>query len=272
MTAADYNSFCVTAPVDSRLPGGGGNQVCGLADVSLARFGQVNNLIQPAENFGKQTQMYQGVDATINFRFGKGGYVAGGVSTGRTVTDNCEIAKNPSVTSVLPSGNGGGAATTGPSTPAAYCHVAPPFSSGTQVKFSGVYPLPWDLKTSAVVQSLPGPQVFASFVATNAQIAPSLGRNLAACGTAATCNATVTVANIMAPQSQFEDRLFQVDWRLSRNFVFGAGKRVQANLDVFNIFNTAAVLRLTTRYGPQWLQPLEILGGRIAKLGFQLDL
>ena len=272
--AADFSPYCVTAPVDPRLPGGGGNQVCGLYDVNPAKFGQVSNLIQPAENFGGQTQIFQGVDATINVRFGKGGYLAGGLSTGRTATDHCALANNPAVTSLVPSGNAGGAtgSLTGPSTPAAFCKVTPPLSAGTQVKFSGIYPLPWDLKTSAVLQSLPGPQVFSSFVASNAQIAPSLGRNLAACGAAATCNATVVVGNLFEPQSQYEGRLLQLDWRLSRNFMLGGGKRLQANFDVFNILNRSPVLRITTRYGPQFLQPLEILGSRIAKLGFQLDL
>ena len=31
VTAASYDPYCITAPVDSRLPGGGGNQICGLA-------------------------------------------------------------------------------------------------------------------------------------------------------------------------------------------------------------------------------------------------
>ena len=29
LTTADYDPFCVTVPTDSRLPGGGGNQICG---------------------------------------------------------------------------------------------------------------------------------------------------------------------------------------------------------------------------------------------------
>ena len=35
-----YNTYCVTAPNDPRLPNGGTYQVCGLADVTLAKFGQ----------------------------------------------------------------------------------------------------------------------------------------------------------------------------------------------------------------------------------------
>ena len=34
-----------TAPVDARLPGGGGNQICGLYDVTPTLFGQVNNVV-----------------------------------------------------------------------------------------------------------------------------------------------------------------------------------------------------------------------------------
>src|SRR5262249_12290980 len=30
---ADYSPFCVVAPADARLPGGGGNQVCGFYDI-----------------------------------------------------------------------------------------------------------------------------------------------------------------------------------------------------------------------------------------------
>ena len=54
VTSADYNPFCITAPVDSRLPDGGGYQVCGLADVSPAQFGRVNNLVTQASNFYRE--------------------------------------------------------------------------------------------------------------------------------------------------------------------------------------------------------------------------
>src|SRR5262249_53765741 len=42
---ADYTSFCVTAPVDPRLPGGGGYPICDLYDVSSSLFGRVNNVL-----------------------------------------------------------------------------------------------------------------------------------------------------------------------------------------------------------------------------------
>src|SRR3989449_556957 len=44
VTPADYDPFCVTAPVDSRLPGSvSGKQFCGLSDINPGKFGQVDN-------------------------------------------------------------------------------------------------------------------------------------------------------------------------------------------------------------------------------------
>ena len=40
VTPADYDSFCITLPMDPRLPGGGGNQLCDLGDIKPAKFGQ----------------------------------------------------------------------------------------------------------------------------------------------------------------------------------------------------------------------------------------
>src|SRR5439155_3019556 len=53
VTPADYSPFCVTAPSDARLPGGGGYSVCGLADIAPARFGVIQNLVTSADQFGK---------------------------------------------------------------------------------------------------------------------------------------------------------------------------------------------------------------------------
>ena len=68
VTSADYNPYCITAPVDARLPDGGGYPVCGLYDVSLAKFGQVNNLVTHSSNFGKQTQVNDFFDVGVNTR------------------------------------------------------------------------------------------------------------------------------------------------------------------------------------------------------------
>jgi len=132
------------------------------------------------------------------------------------------------------------------------------------VKFLVVYPLPWKLQTSATYQNIAGIPVTASYPATNAQIAPSLGRNLSAGPTA-----TATLALIPA-NSQFEDRLQQVDLRFSRTFQ-ASKLRVRGNFDIYNILNETAVLSDNLGYGSQWLTPFQILPGRLLKFSVQLD-
>jgi hypothetical protein len=41
--------------------------------------------------------------------------------------------------------------------------------------------------------------------------------------------------------------------------------------DVYNLFNARTILGVNTRYGPSWLQPTSVLGGRLVKFGAQVD-
>ncbi len=164
------------------------------------------------------------------------------MNTGRNETNNCFAVDSPQ--QLL------------------FCDVKPPLL--TQVKFNGTYPLPWDLQLSGVFQSLPGIPISASYVATAAQVIPSLGRNLA--GNAA----NVTIANIITPQTVFESRLNQLDLRLTRSFKINH-LRLQANVDVYNVLNGSAILAETTRFGPAWLTPTQILDARLLKFSGKLS-
>ena len=146
---SDYTTFCVKSPLDSRLPGGGGYDVCGLANVSQAKFGQTSNLISLASHFGEPKEIYNGVDITTNVRLPRGIVVSGGPSIGRVETDNCFVVDSPQ--ELL------------------NCDTKPPFQPN--VKLLGVYPLPWGgIQTAATFQSLAGPQITASRTYTNAEI------------------------------------------------------------------------------------------------------
>jgi hypothetical protein len=116
---------------------------------------------------------------------------------------------------------------------------------------------------SATFQNLSGIPDSATYVATNAQIAPSLGRNLAA-GT----GGTVTV-DLVAPQTQFEARMSQLDLRLAKDIKV-VGARIQLAFDLYNALNTSTVLGINPWFGPAWLTPTSILGGRLAKFGIQI--
>ena len=121
--AANFEPYCVTAPIDARLPGGGGYPVCGLYDVSVAKFGQTTTVVsrEPTEN-GNQTEVYDGFDAVLNVRLSHHININGGVNTGRTVTDNCGLVQNNLQF---------GAVTTPRADP--YCHVVPPWSASRRL-------------------------------------------------------------------------------------------------------------------------------------------
>jgi hypothetical protein len=275
VTTASFDTYCVTAPVDSRLPTSG-SQICGMYDVTPTLFGRVDNVTTQASNYGKQTQVYNGVDVTLNGRFGRGGQFSGGLSLSRTVTDNCFQNDKPTLTAQNFTAPGFAGLTPAliANTPhtEAFCHVSPPWSAGTQVKFLAVYPLPWGIQTSAIFQNSPGIPVTASYAATNALIRTSLGRHLAACPsqTAATCNSTVTTQLIPA-NSMFEPRLTQVDLRFSKDVRLGGIRRLRGNLDIFNILNASNVLSQTTAFGLRWRDVAQVLSGRLLRVGAQFD-
>ena len=84
---------------------------------------------------------------SMDARFASGVRFGGGVDTGRTTTDICDVRKAlPEVTIA------GGVTLTNP-----YCHVASPFSGNTQIKVNGSYPLPREFFVSAIYQNLSGP-------------------------------------------------------------------------------------------------------------------
>ena len=107
--------------------------------------------------------------------------------------------------------------------------------------------------------------------ATNAEIAPSLGRNLAGCPTVTGGTCTQTTLVELLPQRQlFEDRLTQVDLKFTKNFKIGGG-RLRGSMELYNLFNASTVLTVNNRYGATWGQPSAILSARLFKFGAQLD-
>src|SRR4029450_11217437 len=159
VTPADFNPFCIDAPSDSRLPGGGGYQVCGLYDVTPAKFGQVNSVIQQDENFGKISRVNDFFNVTVTARLSADLLLGGGVDTGRSVNDACFNVDSPGAVATCLPGNiaPGGAGVLSTPTPFTnttidgknICRVVTPFKGQTQFKGFLTYPLPWDMIVSA---------------------------------------------------------------------------------------------------------------------------
>jgi hypothetical protein len=264
---SDFTGYSLTAPLDPRLPGGGGYVIPGLYDVNPDKAGQVSNLVADSSRYGAWTQHYDGVDVTLNLRIGERFVFVGGTSTGRTVADNCgvraelpELATTTTGTSVFGAGNAASAVT--PASP--YCHV----TYGLLAQFNGLttYTVPKiEVQTSATFRSTPGPMLAANYAAPNSAVAPSLGRNLSG-------NAPNVTVNLIAPGTLYGDRVNQLDLRVGKLLRFGRMRTLVA-LDTYNVLNSSAVLTYNSTFVPggTWLQPLTVLTPRFFKLTAQVD-
>jgi len=254
----DFDLFSITAPKDPRLPGGGGQTVGGLYDLKPAKFGLVQNVVKNANEFGRQTEKYNGVEANLHGRLPRGGVLIGGVSVGRTATNNCEVARK------LPEANFN-LTNTSIVTPLDNCSIVPPWGAGTQFRLSGLFSLPGDVRVSGTYQNISGIATTASYVVNNAMVAGSLGRPLSGGG-----NPTRTV-DLIRPSSWYpEGRGNQVDFRVSRRFEVNH-MRVEPQFNVYNLTNANDVVSQTTRYGASWQNVTGVLPPRMVKLGVQLD-
>jgi hypothetical protein len=253
VSAENYGSFCITAPANARLPNGGGQQICGFRDLNPSSLGRLQNLGTLSNAYGKQIEQWHGVDLAVNARLKNKTTLQGGFSTGRTLTDNCEVFSK-----IPESGPLGGP----------YCRQEQPYLM--QVKLLGSYHLPYDVIVSGTFQSVPGAAVSATAVANNAQISPTLGRNLSA---GATATASV---NLIQPNSVFGERINQIDMRFTRVFRVRTTS-IRAMVDLYNMANRSTVVTWNNNYGTlagggaTWLTPLGILPARLVKLGVQLD-
>jgi hypothetical protein len=264
---ADLTPYSITAPLDPRLPGGGGYAVSGLYDVVPDKAGQVSNLITDASQFGQWSQYFNGFDVVFNARAGNAFTVSGGTSTGQTVADSCsvraglpELATTTTGTSAFGAGITGSAVT--PTSP--YCHVA----SGmlTQARGLTAYLIPRiDLQVAAVFQSKPGAMLAANYAVPNSAVVPSLGRSLSG-------NAPNVTVNLIGPGTMYGDRINQLDLRVARTFKLGRS-RTAIGLDVYNALNSSAVLTYNNAFVPggTWLQPMTILTPRLFRLTAELD-
>jgi hypothetical protein len=244
----DFTPYTVTVPNDSRLPNA--NQVLGgLVDLNTNKVGQTQTITTSSDNYGKQIEHWSGMDLSAQARLRGGLILQGGVSTGKTVTDNCEILAK------LPENIGANSLD--------YCHTETPWL--TQVKFGGSYILPWNISLSGTYQSFQGPIITALATYTNAQIAPVLGRSLS--------QGTTATAALLQPNTVFGARLNQVDMRFAKTFQTGT-RRIKGMVDVFNVGNINTVTSVNTTYGTtgaSWNIPTAISLARLVKVGVQVD-
>ena len=274
----DFDPFCATAPMDPRLPGGGGYEVCGLYDIKPEKFGLSENLVTQASDFiGNTSSVTCGAQRvggrapnagrhcgandffgiSIDTRLTNGAQLGGGFDTGKTNVNTCFVMDSPQ--QLL------------------NCDTEIPFKAHHNVKVFGSYPFPGGISVSGTFQSVAGKPYEAEYRIPNDMISESLGRNLSACGTKTVCTTTVPVP-LLVPYQQFLDRRNQLDLRVSKAITVG-GVQFRGNLDLYNATNGATVLGANDRYGSRWLQPAatlntevdSILSGRLLHVSGSLE-
>jgi len=216
--------------------------------VTPTLFGQTDNLLTDAGNFGEQYQVYNGIQINVTARPRNGLTLQGGLNSGKTVMDNCEVREVlPEIAPVNP-----------------FCHNDP----GMITRLSGLaaYTIPRiDVSVSGTFRSDPGLPLAANYAVPAATVAESLGR-------APSGAVPNVVINLVAPGDQFGDRVNEIDLRVAKVLRFGR-TRANVGLDLYNLFNSSAVLSYNQTFVPngQWLQPLLVLTPRFVKFTAQLD-
>ena len=248
-TAASYDSFSITAPSDPRLPGGGGQVISGLYDITPTLFGQVNNLTTWGSNFGEEYSRYNGVLINLSARTRNGITFQGGINSGKTVTDTCDVrAHLPELTLTNP-----------------YCHTDSGFV--TRVTGLGSYTVPKvDVLVSGTFRSDQGATLAANYTVTSAVAAQTLGRPLAG----NTPNVTV---NLIAPGTLYGDRVNEIDFRIAKVLRFGR-TRTNVGFDIYNVLNANPVLTYNSAFipnGGNWLVPTSVLQSRFVKFSASID-
>ena len=235
------------------LPNGGGERICGLMDLKPGVTTAQQNVVYPASKYGKQSDVFNGMDFTMNAHFGGSGLLLGGVSTGRQVTDNCDVlAKVPEATVQAATVN---------AAPSRYCN--PNATWLTQLKLSGSYDLPYEIRASVNYQNIPGVNTVATYNVTPATITAALGR--------APNNVGTQTVQLIEPTTLYrEKRLNQLNMAFSRAFTMGT-HRVQPRVEMANLTNANTVTLIQTTYGPTWQNVVGFLSPRIIKFGVQYD-
>ena len=258
MSPSDFQLSTITAPRHSGLPDGGGYPM----SYYFLRAGAntaVQNRYTFASDYGDWTNYWHGVDFTVNARLRQGLTLQIGSSTGRSVTDNCDVvAQVPELLN---------AALTNPSPftantyqPADSCHKVESWQ--TQIRGFASYTIP---RVDVLVSSIMRFQPNASFGFG----ATPEGNSTGLSAFYATPNGQV---NLLQPGQVFLDRINQVDLRVGKLLRVG-DKTANVAIDVLNLFNANTATAVQQNYGDGslFLQPLTILNPRFVRFNVTFD-
>jgi Carboxypeptidase regulatory-like domain/TonB-dependent Receptor Plug Domain len=247
-------------------------------DVTSAALSRVENF---DTNSNDRSHVYDAYDVTINARLPGGASLFGGYVTERNMRNICDEPDDPNML--------------------LFCDDADndiPYRQA--LKLSGTYPLGWGVSISATWQDLAGRPQGLTTTTGNKISGPGYGDTGSPVGTnwfltnatryPANCpapcpagqlvfpNADARLASasvevpLVAPGTEFLPRLRQLDLSVAKWFGLGGSRRLQGQVDVFNVFNvnTFTAVRSTRFDTSAYNLPASVLQGRMIRLGVQL--
>ena len=271
--ANSYDSFCITAPSDPDLPGGGGYQVCGVQDLKPAVFAQnlpANSLIRFSDDFGGETNLYQGFDVNLEARFRNGAFLKA-----RPRRDGAHVRQ------LQPAQ---GRASTRWSTAAAAqgteiyadgidgCHreygYRPDVKCRVRTRCRGTSS--WPARTSSAAASRPAAPARASSRTWAVTSASAAHDRRARLDRRRVANDRVDSRRLGLRQAQPEPA------RLKLRSASRVDKvRLRVDFDLYNVFNSSWPYTVSTTYSTrptaQWQRPTNVLQHRFFKLGANIS-
>jgi hypothetical protein len=265
---ADYTGpYCIDVPTDSRLPNGGGFQICDIYELTQAAIDRpADNFETFLKNFGLEPIQYNhGYEVNVNARLRTGTHIQGGISADRAIDDNCYAAQlgDPENAQV------------NPVTGQQYCHDVTPFRP--DIKLLASHTFPWGIQVAGTYQHVFGPGEFAAWTYSQAS-ANAAGFTLTTVtgATAAQRTTASRTINLLQTGQQYGKGMDQLDLRVAKRLQMRRA-RLTVMADIYNVFNSAWVFSqngtLGTNYNVSttWLRPTNVLTARMFKMGFQFD-
>jgi len=291
-----YQFYQLRAPLDPRLPGGGGYLLNGLntGAVNAAGVSQLSGTTLTAQTFNERLDYaYNGFDTNFVWRGPKGFRVNGGTSTGRTNRNDCSTITDWGTQDTVPGtplssplkGREGAQYVDG-------CVNKSPFQ--TRVNGTAAYVIPWvDLLVSTVFQSFPGVERTANMTFGKGEViwnSEAAYRVNLACGGAAIAagngclgrnrDQSSVIWNLLDNNSLYGERVTLFDLKFAKNIRF-ANKRATVGVDIYNLFNSDAITGYDNTFTPDnpatevnentWGQADALTSPRFARLQVQFN-
>jgi hypothetical protein len=277
---SDYQKWVINAPMDPRLPGGGGYPIAVYTPTAAAAARAPKNYVTWETDFGPaRTQYWHGVDVTVNARPRAGLTLQGGTTTGHAITDTCAT--------IAAIGGSGGFGTTAGNPDPRNCRSVDPIETTLRGLVSYMVPKV-DVLVAVTVRSQPALELTgmtggATYLVPNTVVQSLLGRlppgGLPG-GTTSVSLVDGTVFGIAGnggPNRLYAtNRRNQIDMRFAKVLKF-AGRRLDVGVDLQNLLNNNYGTNYESQYdytaanGGTWLNPTSILSPRFVRVNLTLN-